>query len=124
MSILDSIKNQLGIQPIANVFYLDCRIEKVEWWLSWCHEYPNLFWARLRIFSNGKADVLFQDENKTYGFENEEFAGYFISQDEFSKFENIDEEDRNGLEIPEDALIEIPDWENKEVENFEYIGKY
>ena len=123
MSIFNSSKNQLGINLTAREFYLDNKIEKVEWWLSWCHEYPDLFWARLRRFSNGKADILFQDENKAYGFENEEYAGYFISQDEFSKLENIDEDDRKDLEIPQDIVIEMPDWENREVKDFEYIGK-
>jgi hypothetical protein len=107
-----------------NEFYQNFKVEKVEWWYSWCHEYPNLFWARLRTFSNGKADVLFQDENKTYGFENEEYAGYFISEDEFSRFEHLDDEDKKDLQIPLDIVIETPDWGNKEVRNFEYIGNY
>lgn len=124
MSILDSIKNQLGLKPTAKEFYQNCEVLKVQWWLSWCNEYPDLYWARLRTFSNGKTDVLFQDENKSYGFESEEFAGYFISEDEFSPFENLDNEDRKDLEIPNDVLIKTPDWENKEVENFEYLGTY
>ena len=124
MSILDSIKNQLRIKPTAKEFYFNCKIEQIEWWLSWCHEYPNLYWARLRKFSSGKADVLFQDENKTYGFENAEFAGYFISEDEFSIFEDIDDNDRKDLEIPKDILIKMPEWDNTEAQNFEYIGKY
>jgi len=124
MSILNSIKNQFGMKPTSDDFYRECKIQKVEWWLSWCHEYPDLYWARLRKFSNGKADVLFQDENKVYGFESEESAGNFISQDEFSKFENINEEDRHDLNIPRNFSIKIPDWKNREVKNFEYIGKY
>ena len=74
--------------------------------------------------ADGKADVLFQDELKSYGFENEEFAGYFISEDEFSPFENMDEDDRNDLEIPKDVVIKPPDWEDKEVNAFKYIGTY
>ena len=96
------------MKPKADEFYRECEIEKVEWWLSWCHDYPNLFWSRLRKFSNGKADVLFQDEDKTYGFDNEEYAVFFISEDEFSNIENIDEDDRNDLEIPKGTLIETP----------------
>lgn len=124
MSILDSIKNQLGLKPTAKEFYQNCEVIKVQWWLSWVNEYPDLYWARLRTFSNGKADVLFQDESNSYGFDNEEFAGYFISEDEFIRFENIDEEDKNDLEIPKEVLIETPDWRDKEVKNFEYIGTY
>ncbi len=78
MSIIDSIKDKFNLKTSAEDFYSNSEIVETEWWLSWCHEYPNLFWARLRKFSNGKADVLFQDENKIYGFESAEFAGYFI----------------------------------------------
>lgn len=124
MSILDPIKNQLGLKPTAKEFYQNCEVIKIQWWLSWCHEYPDLYWARLRTFSSGKADVLFQDESKSYGFDNEEFAGNFIAEDEFSKFENIDEDDKKELEIPKKVLIETPDWKDKEVKNFEYIGTY
>ncbi len=112
------------MKPKANKFYSKSKVEKVEWWLSWCHEYPNLFWARLRTFSNGKADVLFQDEYKSYGFDNEKSASNFIAEDEFSKFKNLDSEDRNDLEIPADFIIKIPDWGIKEVNDFEYIGTY
>lgn len=124
MSLLNSIKNFVFESPEKKEFYQNNKVEKIEWWISWCHEYPNLFWTRLRVFSNGKADVLFQDENKTYGFENEEYAGYFISGDEFMRFHNLDDEDKKDLEIPLNISIEAPNWENKEVENFEYIGKY
>lgn len=125
MSILDSIKNQLGMKPTANEFYRDSKVEKVEWRLSSCHEYPDLYWARLRRFSNDKADVLFQDDDKIYGFDSAEFAGYYISEDEFSPFdESFEAEDRNFIEIPKETEIQKPDWENKKVNNFEYIGKY
>jgi hypothetical protein len=94
MSILESIKNQFKLKPTAKEFYNNCQVEKVNWWLSYCHNYPDFFWARLRLFSSGKADVMFQDENIIYGFDNEEFAGYFISEDEFIEFnENFDEEE-------------------------------
>jgi hypothetical protein len=122
MSILYSFKKQPVIKVTAEEFYQDFDVVKIQWWLADCSYYPDLYWARLRIFSNGKADVLFENEEVMYGFENEEFAGYFIAEDEFSKFENIDEDDRNDLEIPKDAVIESPNWENKEVNNFEYIG--
>ena len=123
--MFSSIKNQLKSQPTSEGFYCDSKVEKVDWWLSWCHQYPNLYWTRLRKLSNGKADVLFQDENKIYGFETAEFAGHFISEDEFSRFdESFDEEDKDFIEIPKEIQIQKPIWENKEVNDFEYIGKY
>jgi hypothetical protein len=124
MSIISAIKNTFNLKPSTEYFYSNSEIVKIEWWLSWCHEYPNLYWARLRIFSNGRADVLFQDENKTYGFESAEFAGNYISEDEFTKVQNIDADDRRDLEIPDDVLIETPNWSAKEVVDFEYIGTY
>lgn len=124
MSESDSIKDAPEIKTWAELFYQDAKVIKIEWWYSDCNEYPDLFWARFRKFSNGKADVLFQGEEKSYGFENDEFAGYFLSEDEFNTFEDIDEDQRNHLKIPAGVLIETPDWENKEVNNFEYIGTY
>lgn len=108
----------------AAEFYQDLKIVEIEWWYACYLKYPDLFWARLRKFSNGKADVLFQGEDKSYGFENDEFAGYFLSEDEFSTFEDIDEDQKNDLKIPTGVLIKTPDWGNKEVKNFEYIGTY
>jgi hypothetical protein len=105
-------------------FYRNVQVINVEWWLSWCHEYPDLFWARLRVFSDGKADVSFQDENKNYGFNSEEFAGRFLNEDEFSLFENMDEEDMKDLETPLDVEIEKPNWAEKSFEEFIYIGDY
>ncbi len=109
---------------LNNEFYQDCEIEKIEWWISWCNEYPDLYWARLRRFTNDKADVLFQDEIKSFGFDNEEDARHFISEDEFSRFENMDEEDRKDLESHTDLIIKTPTWENNEVSDFEYVGTY
>ncbi len=125
MSILELIKNQFKIKPTAKEFYNNSEVKKINWWLSYCHEYPEFYWARLRTFFNGKADVLFEDEYIIYGFDNNEFAGYFISEDEFIEFdENFDEEDKKFIVVPKDFIIELPDWAEREVEDFKYIGKY
>ncbi len=105
-------------------FYKDSEVVEVEWWLSWCHEYPDLFWARLRVFANARADVAFQGESKTFGFNDKEFAHHFVSEDEFSLFENVNEEDKKDLEIPPDVVIELPTWAEKNCKEFEYIGDY
>ncbi len=124
MSLLKKLQAESEIELTDIKFYQNCEVEKVEWWLADCSYYPDLYWARLRTFSNGTADVLFQDENKAYRFENAEYAGYFIREDEFSRFQDLDEDDRNDLKIPIEMLIETPNWTNREVGNFEYIGKY
>ena len=105
-------------------FYENNAIVEIEWWLSWYCEYPHLYWARVRVFANEKADVAFQDENKTYGFNNKEFAGYFVSEDEFSLFQNLDDEDRKGLEMPPDVEIELPTWAENDFSGFTFIGDY
>jgi len=125
MSISESIKNQLGIKLTVKEFYKNCKVKKVNWWLSYCHSYPDFYWARLRTFSNGRVNVLFQDEDKTYGFDNERFAGYFISEDEFIEHnENFDEEDREFIETPKNFVISLPNWADRETKTFKYIGKY
>jgi len=105
-------------------FYKGGQVAKLDWWFSWCHEYPDLYFARLRTFSNGKADVLFQDENIAYGFDNEDSAGHFISEDEFSRLACIDENDKKFIKVPNDVIIEPPSWGSKEAFEFKYIGKY
>lgn len=124
MSLFNSIKNIFGTWSISSWFYQNSKVEKVEWWLAWCNYYPDLFWARLRVFSNGRADVLFQDGDKTYGFDKKEYAEYFLSEDEFFLFQNLDKEDKKFLEIPPDFSLELPNWTDKEVKEFRYIGNY
>jgi hypothetical protein len=67
-------------------FYEGKTLTKVEWWLSYCSEYPDLLWARLRVFSDGSADAAFE-ELKVYGFDSREYASYFLSEDEYTSFE-------------------------------------
>ena len=105
-------------------FYKNPQPFKIEWWLSSCHNYPDLYWARLKVFSDGKADVAFQDENKVYGFTKREYAEYFLGEDEFWAFNRIDEDDKKELEIPLDIEIKLPAWSAKIFEEFIYIGEY
>lgn len=108
----------------SSQFYDHISLVKVEWWLSWCHEWPELYWARIRHFSDGKADVLFQDETKLFGFDDLDSSRNFVSEDEFSNLEHMDVEDLRDISIPEDTVIETPNWESKQEFAFEYIGKY
>lgn len=122
--MLNSIKNTILGNSEKHEFYKNCVVEKVEWWLMDCCYYPELFWARLRIFSNGTVDVMFQDENKAYGFENKYEAEFFLVDDEFRTFHDMDDEDKEFIKIPLNTSIETPNWENNEAKDFEYIGKY
>mgnify|MGYP000132629023 CR=1 FL=1 len=99
MSFISKLKNKFQDKPNIYIPYEDQKVIVIKWWL---HDYAptDLFWARLRTFSNGKTDVLFENEDKLYGFESEEYAGYFLSADEYMPFNKLDEEDLIDLEIP------------------------
>ena len=73
-------------------------IEKVQWWLMWC-DFPNLNWARLRVFADGSADV-FDMDGRTSKFPNEEEARHFLAEDEFSELSTLDEDDEWELGVP------------------------
>jgi hypothetical protein len=66
-------------------------VETTEWWLMWGH-FPNLNWARLRVFTDGSADV-FDMDGAAHEFPNAEEARMFLAEDEFSELSSFDEED-------------------------------
>ena len=78
-------------------------IEKVQWWLMWC-DFPNLNWARLRVYTDGSADV-FDMDGRTSKFANEEDAAQFLAEDEFSELSTLDEEDERELGVPLVSII-------------------
>ncbi len=123
MSIFNLIKTYFESEPTIYTPYKDQEVIEIKWWF---HDYADsiFYWARLRVFSNGQTDVLFENEDKLYGFENEEFAGYFLSEDEYMSFDKLDKEDLIDLEVPKGTILELPKWENKKAKYFEYIGKY
>ena len=54
--------------------------------------FPNLNWARLRVFTDGSADV-FDMDGRTLEFPNEHEAGLSLAEDEYSELSNFDDED-------------------------------
>ncbi|OKH40375.1 hypothetical protein NIES2119_01760 [[Phormidium ambiguum] IAM M-71] len=79
--------------------------------------FPNLRWARLQVYSDGFAEVLDSDGSK-FKFPHQEKAQYFLLEDEYISFENLDLEDEQDLSITLDS-IEIPSGKTDE----ELIGK-
>jgi hypothetical protein len=73
-------------------------IEKVQWWLMWC-DFPNLNWARIRVFADGSADV-FDMDGRTSEFSNEEDARDFLTEEEFSELSTLDDNDELELGVP------------------------
>ncbi len=102
-------------------FYEGKTLAQVEWWLSYCSEYPDLAWARLRVFSDGSADATFE-ESKVYGFATREYAGYFLSEDEYIPLVSMDAQDEAGIGAKK-ADISPPSWDDVRAE-FEYLGTY
>ncbi|MBD2090605.1 hypothetical protein H6F67_12145 [Microcoleus sp. FACHB-1515] len=103
-------------------FYAGKTVVKVEWWLSNCSPYPDLYWARLRVFSDGSADAAWA-ESQVYGFDREEYAGYFLSEDEYMRFDSMDEEDEADIGVKK-SEISPPAWQSDESAAFEYLGTY
>lgn len=86
------------------------------WWLMYCC-FPNLCWTRLQVYSDSSAEVLDSDGSK-FKFQNQEEAEYFLLEDEYTRIENLDQEDEQLLGITLDS-IEIPSGKTDE----ELIGK-
>lgn len=98
------------------------RLVKSEWWISYASAPPDLQWARLRTYSDGTADAAF-DPSKVYGFDAERFARYFLSEDEYMRFDLMDEEDEEFMGVRKSELS-VPSWGEIESADFEYIGEY
>lgn len=64
--------------------------------------FPDLNWARLRVFDEGEAEVLDCDGN-VHRFETKREAINWLLEDEFTAFENLDadEEVDYGIKISE-----------------------
>jgi len=102
-------------------FYKNKLVVRTEWWLHSC-ELPDLRWGRLRVFNDGTADSCFEEGGTVYGFENEQYASYFLSEDEYVQFESIDPEDEEEYGIQR-ARIALPEWPSQDQE-FEFLGTY
>ena len=109
----------MGSEP----FHFSKQVVEVEWWLEWAVLPDKLTWGRLRVFEDGTADVSFGPKDTIYGFENRTYAGYFLSEDEFSPFTEMDEKDEAEYGI---VLSELnpSSWKDQNDQIFKYIGTY
>jgi hypothetical protein len=96
-------------------------IALVEWWLHEC-DLPALTWARMRVFANESADVCWEEGGKVYGFDRPEFAGFFLSEDEYRRLSTWDAEDEKEFGVRLADLIP-PTWSDAAA-GFEYLGTY
>jgi hypothetical protein len=103
-------------------FYRGKTVAAVEWWVCSC-SLPQLAWARLRVFSDGSADVCWSEGTKLYGFDERRFASYYLSEDEYTSFTGWDVEDEQLYGIRA-ADIQVPSWIDQPEQEFKYFGTY
>jgi hypothetical protein len=103
-------------------FYLGKTIAATEWWLHEC-DLPALRWARLRLFSDGSADVCWEEGGILCGFDRRDFATYFLCEDEYRSLATMDAADERefGFELTE---LVPPSWTDPPGQSFEYVGTY
>ena len=121
MKLMSQIRKRFGSIDKRS-FYEGKTLAKVEWWLSYCSEYPDLAWARLRVFSDGSSDAAFE-ESKVFGFDSREDASYLFSEDEYMPFDSMDEEDEADIGAKK-SDISPPSWDDGAAAEFEYVGTY
>jgi len=73
-------------------------VESQQWWLMWA-SFPDLNWARLRVFADGKADV-FDMDGRTMTFRSETEARDHLLEDEFTRYDRLGPEDEEELGRP------------------------
>lgn len=54
-------------------FYQEKTIREIEWWVSHC-SLPEVYWARLRVVSDGTADACISPRAVFCGFDAREYA--------------------------------------------------
>ena len=73
-------------------------IVHTEWWLMWC-DFPNLNWARLRVYADGSSDV-FDMDGRLIKFATAQEARDDLSEDEYSELSHLDNDDEGELLMP------------------------
>jgi hypothetical protein len=104
-------------------FYAGKSIARLEWWLNSCDLPERLVWARLRVFDDGTADACWEEGGRLYGFDAREYAGYFLSEDEYTCFNTMDDADARDWGIRR-AVITLPSWHDRLDQSFKYYGTY
>ena len=120
-SILDRALSLVRPGMDAQKFYAGKTVTRVEWWISWVCHYPELYWGRLRVYSDGTADAAF-DESDVFRFDDQKYAGYFLGEDEYTPLENLDAQDEQNIGANVSELIP-PTWSDTSA-RFHYLGTY
>jgi len=78
-------------------------ILKTEWWLM-DGSLPDLNWARMRVFTDGGADV-FDCDGQTHVFDSEVDARYWLLEDEFVRVTSLEADDLAEYGLSPDNLV-------------------
>ena len=103
-------------------FYSGKTTFQTEWLLHGC-DLPKLSWGRLRIFNDGTSDCCFEHLGKLYGFEKRTCAGYFLSEDEYIRFDTMDRDDEEEYGLILRDII-APEWQDNKEQEFKYLGTH
>jgi hypothetical protein len=75
---------------------------KEEWWLDWYvlddDQFVDVTWAKIQVFNDLLAEV-FDMDGRTMYFEDEASAANELSEDDYRRLTNLDEEDEQDLGI-------------------------
>ena len=119
-----------GVSPVIYVtsltkaeFYKGKTVHKVLWYLHDCDLPEKLQWARLRVFDDGSADATFSVDGPAYGFVEQCYAGYILTEDEYVCFSEFDDEDDASYGTDR-RRIAVPSWVDPVDKPFEFLGRY
>jgi hypothetical protein len=104
-------------------FYRGKTVQKVLWYLHDCDLPEKLSWGRLRVFDDGSADATFSIDGPAYGFVEECYASYILTEDECVCFSEFDDED-DAFHSTDRHRIAIPAWVDPADKPFEFLGTY
>jgi len=119
MKFISRLRRSFGVVDKGSFYHGKTPVE-VEWWISWA-ALPDLYWARLRVFSDGSADAAF-DESTVYGFNDRKYAEYFLGEDEYSPVTKLDDQDQEQL-TGKLTQLSPPTWVDSRAVKFEYLGE-
>jgi hypothetical protein len=83
---------------------------KEQWWLMSC-DFPDLNWARLRVYDDSSAEI-FDCDGSTYSFSDEQEARWDLVEDEYQEFNDLDQDDEQDLGISLSS-IKLPSGETE-----------
>lgn len=62
-------------------------------------DFPDLHWARLRVYNDGSAEV-FDIDKITHSFSDEQEARWHLAEDEYIEFDDLDRDDEQRIGVP------------------------